>query len=185
MNPEPQAQAVLKIISDALVRSGLDAALIGGHAANAWDDPRYTKDFDLTVEAVASEISAFVAELEAAGFRITRLQDRKGPSGPEFVRMVKDSTGDIVEFQGAQTPYQELVLKRALRPPGYLIPVATREDIIVLKLIANRSIDRVDIERIVNAATEIDWAYVEHWAEIWAAGDALHDIREALGRASR
>lgn len=162
--------------------SGLDAALIGGHAANAWDNPRYTKDFDFTVEAVATSIEAFVGELEAVGFDVVLRQDRHGSSGPEFVRMVNPSTKDIVEFQGAQTPYQSLVIERAVRQPGYLVPVATREDIIVLKLIANRSIDRFDIARIVRAGAEIDWSYVEHWANEWDASDALRDIRAALSR---
>ncbi len=181
-NPEPSAQAVLQVISGALERAGLDAALIGGHAANAWDDPRYTKDFDFTVEAVASAIRAFIRELEVAGFEVSRLQDHKGPSDPEFVKMVNASTGDIVEFQGAQTPYQKLVLKRAVRPPGYFVPVAKREDIIVLKLIANRSIDHVDISRIVRAGAEIDWDYVEHWAKVWDASEALRDILLVLAR---
>jgi hypothetical protein len=180
--PEPGARAVLQLLAGALERAGLDAALIGGHAANAWDSPRYTKDFDFTVRAAANAIAAFMAELQATGYRVERLQDRHGPSGPEFARLVNPATGDIVEFQGAQTPYQDLVVTRAVQPPGYMVRVATREDIIILKLIANRPIDHADIDRIVRAADEIDWPYVEHWAKEWDILDELAAIRTALGR---
>jgi len=67
----------------------------------------------------------------------------------------------LLEIQSAQTDFQREVVQRARDEQG--VKVASPEDLIVLKLIANRSKDEVDL-RILTALAALDWPYIEHWA---------------------
>ncbi|HJW70905.1 MAG TPA: hypothetical protein VJ829_16250 [Candidatus Binatia bacterium] len=49
-------------------------------------------------------------------------------------------------------------------------------DLIVLKLIANRPKDHVDLLGLVQLDA-LDWAYVEHWAAEWCVADRLRVLR--------
>jgi hypothetical protein len=54
-------------VTAALAAAGLRAALIGEAAVNAFQDPRYTKDLDFTVEAAPAAVNGFASLLVAAG----------------------------------------------------------------------------------------------------------------------
>ncbi len=56
--------------------------------------------------------------------------------------------------------------------------VATAEDLIVLKLIANRPKDQVDLLALA-ALPGIDWSYIERWADAWNVRDVLGRLRDA------
>jgi len=68
--------------------------------------------------------------------------------------------------QVAKTSFQQELLNRALVDPGERIPVATPEDIIVLKLISWRDKDEIGL-RAMARFPSLNWAYVEHWAGVW------------------
>ena len=56
--------------------------------------------------------------------------------------MSRVATGDSVDFQTAKTEYQDLILDRARPlPEGLGLPVASIEDLIVMKLLVMRSQD--------------------------------------------
>lgn len=173
------AAALLAEVAAAIDGAGLAVALIGGAAFNAFEDPRFTKDLDLTVEADAEKVAHFVATLERNGFEVVRKQDEGASSGPDFVQLLRPGTPDMIDIITAKTEYQELVIERAVRGPGQALPVATAEDLIVLKLIANRPIDHSDTFLLARD-NPIDWPYVEHWAKTWGVVAHLDALRFAL-----
>lgn len=160
-------------------RLGLPYALIGGYAVCAWSTPRATDDFDFVVLADREAIKAVEDVLVAEGFAYLRRQDAGEASGPDFIRMMNRSRGLIVDLQVSKTDYQDLIISRAVVSAGGEIAVATAEDIVVLKLIAGRSDDQKDINRLVRAGA-LDWVYMQHWAEIWRVADRLQTVRDAL-----
>jgi hypothetical protein len=178
-NPEQRLEEVAKALGNLLRDAGLDAALIGGHAVNFWDRPRFTEDFDFTVAANPPAIRRLVNALLEKGWEIAREQDRGGASGPDFLRLTSPATGDFIDIQTAKTEYQDLVIERAYRGPNAPFPVATPEDLIVLKLLAWRSVDQQDAVRL--GMGEIDWDYVTHWCEIWEVADRLDRLRGITG----
>lgn len=171
-------EEVARFLGKSLEEAGLAAALIGGHAVNYWDTPRFTEDFDFTVAADSGGMEHLIKQLEGAGWVIEIDQNRAASSGPDFVRMRNPLTRDMLDIQAAKTPYQELVVQRAVREPGDAFAVATREDLIVLKLIAWRMIDQQDVLRL--SQYNIDWEYVEHWCEVWEVTDRLENLRRAI-----
>lgn len=154
----------------------LPYAVIGAHAVNAWVEPRFTADIDVTIELTAETAGALARELERAGFSRARAHGDGAPSGPDFVRYVSTTASLTVEFQGAKTPFQREVVRRA-RTAADGARIATPEDLIVLKLIADRPKDQVDLLGLT-ALPGLDWSYVERWAREWEVEDRLRALRE-------
>jgi hypothetical protein len=163
---------LLADIARLLDQAGVGYAVIGGHAVNVWLEPRFTADIDVTVSADPAAIARLRDVLAAAGYSEVIAHGSELPSGPDFVRWVS-SRGDPVEIQVAKTSFQDEVIRRAVRAASGVL-VATREDLIVLKLIADRGKDRADLEGLC-ALPDVDWTYVERWAQAW-------DVLERLAR---
>lgn len=156
-----------------LARAGARYALIGGHAVNVLLEPRFTADVDVTIDADPAALARVADVLRAAGFRVERAHGAAQPSGPDFVRFVDDE-GTVCELQAAKTALQRAVVARAVDHGG--VRVATPEDLIVLKAIANRPKDQVDLLGLVRLPS-IDWAYVDGHAHDWGVADVVARVR--------
>jgi hypothetical protein len=166
----------MKSIDDiARVLSGANTAyaLIGGHAVNVHLEPRFTADIDVTIAADGAVLARLHASLLAAGFRVEREHGAGQPSGPDFVRFVDDE-GTVLELQAAKTALQRAVIARANDCGG--VRVATPEDLIILKAIANRPKDQIDLLGLVRLPS-IDWGYVDAHARDWGVDAVLARIR--------
>ncbi len=167
----------LGVIAEVLAEARIEYALIGGHAVNAWVEPRFTADIDVTMTAGAPQLDRLTIALERRGFRIAAQYGEEQPSGPDFVRFVSEDPRAVLELQSAKTRLQEDVIRRAHRDARGL-RVATPEDLIVLKLIANRPRDRIDLIGLC-ALPDLDWAYIEGCAAEWELGERLEEFRSA------
>lgn len=121
-----------------MAEAGVQGALIGGYAVNAWVRPRLTELFDFIVLGGREAIERAENDLTTLGFSYVRRQDEHVPSGPEFVKMRHRERRVEIDLQVAKTDFQALVVNRALTVTGSSVGVATPEDLIVLKLIAGR-----------------------------------------------
>lgn len=162
-------------IARILEAAGVSYAIIGGHAVNVWLEPRFTADIHITVAARGDDLARLRDEFERANYALERQFGADLSSGPDFARWVS-SEGDVVEVQVAKTDLQREVVRRAVVAETGA-RVATPEDLIVLKLIADRAKDRIDLEGLV-ALDGLDWAYVEAWAREWDVTDRLERIRK-------
>ena len=161
-----------------LEASGVPYAIIGAHAVNVWLEPRFTADIDVTVQAGAPELEQLKTVLTARGFSVAREHGADLPSGPDFVRFTSPDSTIVVEVQAAKTDFQREVIRRSVIERG--ARVATPEDLIVLKLIAGRAKDEVDLVGLVRLPA-VDWPYVEHWASEWGVVDRLARVRQDAG----
>jgi len=161
----------LSYLARLLASIGADYVVIGAHAVNCWLEPRLTGDIDLTVAAGRAQFESLRARLSSEGFRVAREYGAEAPSGPDFVRFVSADGEVVIEVQAAKTDYQREVIRRAVGTAEGL-RVATVEDLIVLKLIADRTKDQADLEGLIGLGA-LDWAYVEKWAAIWGALERL------------
>ena len=173
-------QDVLSMLARVLGQAGLSHALIGGHAVNAWLEPRFTADIDLVIAVAAAALSRFRQTLAAEGFVVDVEDGAQEPSGPDFVRFVSADGLVRVEIQVAKTPFQREVIQRA-RVDDTGLCVATPEDLIVMKLIANRPKDQIDLIGLLGLAA-LDWPYIERWADEWGVTDVLRRAAERVPR---
>jgi hypothetical protein len=159
---------------------GLSYAVIGAHAVNAWVEPRFTADIDVTIELNAESAEALAQALARAGLARTRAHGANARSGPDFVRFSATEPSLTLEFQAAKTEFQHELVRRAVLG-AHGVRVATAEDLIVLKLIADRPKDQVDLLELA-ALPRLDWRHVEHWAGEWDLSDRLRALRERASR---
>lgn len=154
--------------------TGVPYAIIGAHAVNVWLEPRFTADLDITVQAGGAEIARLKEHLATQGFGVTREHGAKLPSGPDFIRFSSADSTVVIEIQAAKTAFQQEVIGRAVREHD--ARVATPEDLIVMKLIADRPKDAIDLTGLVKLPG-LDWGYVERWAAEWGVTDRLERAR--------
>lgn len=146
-SPEHGARAL-----DALDQAGILHALIGGMAANIYRrNFRVTGDFDFLVNT----FDGLQETLEAAGFEV--VTGTHGTQDEWLVRAEVDNIG--FDFALAEIEVQETALMNAQANAG----VVTVEDLVVLKLIANRSQDIDDLTNIVKSGRTMDIEYVRDW----------------------
>jgi hypothetical protein len=162
-------------IADLFVRAELEYAVIGAHGVNAWLEPRFTADIDITARIDPPAMATLRRVLAEAGYEATLEHGAELPSGPDFVRFTSADRLTIVEIQAAKTVLQHEIVRRA-RTSSDGIRIATPEDLIVLKLIADRPKDQIDLLGLV-ALPDLDWAYVERWAAEWDVGARLAALR--------
>ncbi|HEX4337891.1 MAG TPA: nucleotidyl transferase AbiEii/AbiGii toxin family protein [Polyangiaceae bacterium] len=168
----------LPLVAELFARAGVDYAVIGGHAVNAWLEPRFTADIDVTVVASDAEMKRLNDVFAAAGFHVSVEHGADQPSGPDFVRLTTGDGSVVVELQVAKTALQFLVVSRA-RSARSGARVATPEDLLILKLIAHRAKDRIDLEGLARIPS-IDWSYVEHQSREWDVLDRLEELRRGI-----
>lgn len=88
----------------------------------------------------------------------------------------------------AKTAFETEVIRRAVpvEISGVAVPVATPEDLIVYKLIADRPRDRDDIGAIrrtqARAGRELDRDYIERWARFRGVSDRLEALEAGVER---
>jgi hypothetical protein len=165
-------------IAALFARSSVGYAVIGGHAVNVWLEPRFTASIDVTVVATPDELARLLAVLQSAGYHVERQLGAEQPSGPDFIRL-RSNTGSVLEIQPAKTELQRELVRRAQRQSGSVV-TATVEDLLILKLIAWRSKDRIDLEGLARL-DGVDWAYVRRWCDSWEIGDRLSALRTLVG----
>lgn len=179
---------VLRAVGAAVGTQG-SFAIIGAVARNAWAPPRATTDLDLTVVGDLDVIARVADSLAGLGYMLVREQRADPAETLPDIKIFRCEEADVrqVDVLIAKTPFEEEVLRRApLVDVGSLeVPVASPEDLIVYKLLADRPRDRDDITAVVRtlgrAGRQIDWTYVERWARFWQIEDRSRRLRDTFG----
>jgi hypothetical protein len=144
----------------ATLRAGWDAirpitapkAIIGGLALAAWNHARYTRDADVLVAIPPEQVDGLVTALVKAGFRTRHDPPLRIIDGQGIMQFTFQPADALMPFQFdvllATTPFQRESLSRAVprRLPGddAAVAVVRPDDLIVIKLLAGRIIDRAD-----------------------------------------
>jgi hypothetical protein len=147
-------------------------AMLGGVAMSAWKRPRFTRDVDLLLAVGESRAKEVLHLLNGAGVRsmkpdpVVRIQETR------FMQLFytpRDSLVEVrVDLLFATTAFHESALARRVVLPaselGFEVTVVSCEDLIILKLIAWRILDRMDISELLKAnRATIDFGYLSEW----------------------
>jgi predicted nucleotidyltransferase len=163
--------------------------IIGGQAVLLYGTPRLTRDIDITLGVDTDEFLSVRSVCRDADLKML-------PDDPEgFARRTKvlpaeDPDSRIrVDFVFSFTGYEAKAIDRAqtVLMEGYPVRFASREDVIIHKMVAGRAIDEEDVKGILaKNKGAIDLEYVRQWllqfAEIPEHSQILERFDDLLSR---
>lgn len=162
--------AALTRVTASLARAGFDFALAGGLAYSALVEPRATVDMDLLILAGKGDLPDLQAALETSFDSVVPHKEVMAFEKARIWRAL-GITGNrefLVDFLLADTAFHKAALtrKQTVEFQGTSLPIVTIEDLLLLKTLASRPQDAVDITNIQAAYPgELDMDYVREWAE--------------------
>lgn len=150
-------------------------ALIGGLAVSLRGQPRATIDVDMVIAVDVERALELIAVLEGSTFR-PLFADVDDVVARSFILPLRHRSTDVkVDLSIGLSGFERSAVERAEWHDlaGTSIPVATAEDLIIMKALAGRPRDDQDLRGLVIAQGEhLDWAYCERVAA---------ELGEALG----
>lgn len=166
---------------------GLGHVFIGGLAVALVGRPRITQDIDGIVLLGAMSIQELLRSAKTAGFS-TRVPDAAAFATESRVLLLRHvGTKVPIDLSIGFLPFEEGAVRRArvVKVRGLEIPVATVEDLLILKAIAGRPRDIVDMEGLLAANPQIDRDRVRTttamFAEMLEAPEILNNLDRLLG----
>lgn len=176
---EPAPELALAAICSELVRVGCRFALVGGLAVSVRAEVRFTRDVDLVVlVADDAEAESLIYHLRSAGYAAVATVEHETQHRLATVRLMSPS-GVKVDLLFASSGIEAEIVERAtpidLGSAG-AVPVANAEELLAMKILSmtdTRLQDRIDAQRLLQFAPELDVSRVrEHLERITARGYA-------------
>jgi hypothetical protein len=165
--------------------------VIGGLAVALLGRPRVTRDVDALVLLAEERWPAFMEAGRAFGF-VPRQPDALDFAHEARVLLLRHQpTGIDVDVVLGSLPFEEEAVARAVavQVAGVPVPLPTPEDLIIMKAVAHRDRDLLDIEGLLAVHLDLDLRRVRRWVRTFA--DALEtpqlydDLQQRLRRRAR
>jgi hypothetical protein len=160
--------------------------VIGGLAVALVARPRTTRDVDAVVLLDEERWQGFLEAGARHGFA------PRIPDAPAFARQNRvllvhhRASGIDVDLSFGQLPFEEEAVARArtVKVGRLVVPVPTPEDLIIMKAVAHRDRDLVDIAGIAEAFPGLDAERVRRWvrefADVLELPELLADVEKLL-----
>ena len=174
ISEEDLRQAVTEATA-VFVRHGVQYALVGGMAISHRSQPRFTKDVDFLLTIPQLTLPLLLKDLQTRGFEFDLMATIRDWTQHHMV--VLSYHGIRIDWLKPVLPAYQHVLDKAQEETWLdrTIRVASAEGLILLKLLAYRLQDQIDIENIVAAhkgSLDLEWIRAE-----WQALSSLDDPR--------
>jgi predicted nucleotidyltransferase len=165
--------APIQAVQDLLSRFNEQGVIIGGVAASLLGTPRYTVDLDAVLLLDFEDIPTLLLEAAKVGIQ-PRIPDPIGFAQKSRVLLLRHHASGIdIDLSLGILPFEvEMVERSTLVEVGSLkLRIPTPEDMIIMKAIAHRQKDLLDIQSIAASHPELDKERIRFWVEQF--GEAL------------
>jgi hypothetical protein len=192
MADKPASPDEIHLLAEVLDSEGVPYAFIGGVAMGVWGVPRTTFDLDVAVPDSEADLSRVLAAMSTQGWVVDPIiergfRDRLAGMDKIQVQLPVQSTLLTADIFLGTTRFLRSVIDRRL--PIDLghgpISVCTPADLILLKLIAGRRKDQLDVENILAVQGIPEREYLERWAAELGVRDRLDAILAGGGSTGR
>lgn len=180
VEPGRVLHSALKALERWLESDGIPHVFIGGIAVGLVGKPRTTRDIDGIVLLGSAPFEGFLGRAAAAGFP-ARIENAGAFARLNRVFLLRhERTGVDVDLSAGALPFEEEVVQRAriVTVSRLEIPVATPEDLVILKAIAGRPQDIADIA----TNRRLDRKRVRSLTALFAEALDTPDILQGLDR---
>lgn len=161
MPSKPDFRSVFRFLD----ASGIRYVIVGGIAAGLLGEPRATTDVDLITFLPSADLDRFISFARKRRIRLSGSAIRKRAYRDTFFRL--RVAGTQVDFLVGASGFEFDVVTRSTRTKlyGVSIPIASPEDLILMKLVSGRTLDWQDAKAVqLRHGDRLDTAYLESWA---------------------
>ena len=159
--------AAVQALLDHFGRRGL---VIGGVAVSVLGAPRLTADVDVVLLLPLNRLPELLGQARELGL-LPRIADAEHFARRNRVLLLRhEATGVAVDISLGMLPFEEEAVDRGVvQTVGALqLRLPTPEDLIVLKAVAHRPKDLLDIQAVVKSHPQLDRARIELWVRQFA-----------------
>lgn len=171
--PDEPFTPALRDLADALYPKGIDWAITGAVAANNYRDQiRTTTDLDVILTLEDNDMEDVRDALHERGWTSIEIIE-------DFLLRARHPDGGRVDVMVSGTDYEAGAVARAHRigcGERFRFKTLAVEDVVILKLIANRWRDKADVESILVAQPDFNWEYMARWFEEFDLGERFRRI---------
>ena len=166
----------------ALEPKRIEWAVSGAVAANLYrDQVRSTSDLDVMVVIADKSIDVVTEALHQHGWTSTNVLDG-------WLIRAATPEGERLDVLVCTTEYERGAIARARKfelGGDRQCKTLAVEDVLILKLIADRFQDNADVESILATQPELDWEYMSQWLEEFDLEERLQRIEDSALAAGR
>jgi len=180
-------EATLGPLIDWLEAENISSLIIGGVAASLLGRPRFTRDVDVLISLEESQWETFIKAGDRFGF-VPRIDNPVAFAHRSRVFLVRHRpTGVDVDIAVAGLPFEEESIKQAKwRRVGKLsLPLPTPENLIIMKAIAHRPQDMMDIKALAEVNPKLDVRRIRRYVQEFSAALDMPDISTDLDKLLR
>jgi len=186
--PEPLQTFVepLTALQRLLDRFGEQGVIIGGIATGFLGKPRFTVDLDAMFLASTSDVPQILEMARKEGIEPRTDKVMEFAKKNRVLLLRHSSSGASIDITLGVLPFEEEVVARSkVYDTGlFSVRLPTPEDLIIMKAIAHRPKDLIDVQTIVDSHPDLDINRIQHWvksfAEVLEIPDLWTDIEKML-----
>jgi hypothetical protein len=165
-------------------KAKVEGLIIGGLAVAFLGRPRTTRDVDAIIFLEEDQWLSFLKKGEAFSF-LSRLPDPLPFARQNRMLLVRHEKSAIdVDLSLGALPFEWDALKRVkmVRIGRLSVPLPTPEDLIILKAIANRPKDEIDIDGLLDSNDDVDLARIRKHVDEFAQALEMPELYETIDR---
>lgn len=159
---------------------------MGGMAVRAHGLPRPTYDVDIAILIDRDELPTLFDEIDSAGYDIADVYKSGWADSVAGMPVVKATTFDdgraiVADLFLAETEFLRVLVDRRLQDEvdGVRTWLISPEDLVILKLVADRDRDRADVQDILAMNPTLDQEHLKYWSGQLGVAD---NLRKALNK---
>lgn len=144
--------------------------------------PRVTRDIDSVLFIDLDQLDTLHRQFLRAGF-VARRPDALAFAKRHRVLLLRHKPSAVdVDISLGALPFEEEMIARArmISLEQTDIPIPTPEDLIIMKAIAARPVDLVDITHLIDAHPKLDWRRIRRWVRDFAGVLERPELLEQL-----
>lgn len=162
--------------------------VIGGMAASLLGKPRFTADVDIVILINDEDILHILELAEQFGFKARPKNPVEFAKKNRVLLLRHEKSGINVDISLGFLPFEKQAIKRSqpYKIGGLTFNLPMAEDLIILKAVAHRPQDVIDIKDIVDSNPKINVKYIKkivgEFAKVLEMPEILTDIRPILNK---